>query len=154
MQAQGGLQERLMQSLHDAVRNRDEIRRSVLRLTLAAIHNAEIDHRGPLGEGGIQEVISREVKKRRESIEAFRKGNRPDLVAREEAELLILEEWMPAQLSREEIVRLAHQAAQEAGARGPRDKGRVMGKLMPQVKGRSEGQVVSQVVDEVLASLS
>jgi len=124
-----------------------------LRLTLAAVHNAELDHRGPLGEADVLEVFVREAKKRRESIEAFRKGNRPDLVAREEAELLILEEWLPAQMSREEVLRLARQAAQETGAHGPRDKGRVMGKLMPQVKGRAEGQVVSQVVDEVLASL-
>lgn len=153
-QAQGSLQERLRQSLHEAVRSRDELRRSVLRLTLAAITNAEIDRRGPLDDAGVSEVISREVKKRRESIESFRAGKRLDLVAREEAELLVLEEWLPAQLPREDIVRLARQAAQEVGARGPRDKGRVMGKLMPQVRGRTEGQVVSQVVDEVLAGLS
>lgn len=153
-QAQGSLQERLRQSLNQAVRSRDELRRSVLRLTLAAIHNAEIDRRGPLDDASVLEVLAREAKKRRESIEAFRKGNRPELVAREEAELVILEEWLPAQLSREELTRLARQAVQEMGARGPRDKGRVMGKLMPQVKGRTEGQVVSQVVDEILASLS
>ena len=153
-QAQGSLQERLRQSLYAAVRSRDELRRSVLRLTLAAINNAEIDRRGPLDDAGVSEVISREVKKRRESIESFRAGKRLDLVAREEAELLVLEEWLPAQLPREDIVRLALQAAQEVGARGPRDKGRVMGKLMPQVRGHTEGQVVSQVVDEVLAGLS
>lgn len=152
-EVQASIQERLRQSLLEALRQRDELRRSVLRLTLAAVNNAEIDRRGPLDDASVLEVLVREAKKRRESIESFRKGNRQDLVTREEAELAVLEEWLPRQLSRQEIEELTQQVVREVAALGPRDKGRVMGKLMPQVKGRSEGQLVSQVVDEVLASL-
>jgi len=151
-QTEVSLQDKLRQSLNQAVRSRDELRSSVLRLLLAAIHNVEIERRRPLDDPGVLEVIAGEAKRRRESIEGFRRANRQDLVDREEAELAILREWLPAQLSREEIVELARQAIQEAGAGGPRDKGRVMGRLMPQLKGRAEGQVVSQVVDELLAS--
>lgn len=149
-----GLEERLREDLKQAIREGETVRRDVLRFLLAKIKNAEIEKRAPLDEGDILSLISREVKLRQESIEAFKKGNRPDLVAQEEAQLAVLTAYLPRQLSREEIAELASQVIREVQARGLRDKGKVMGRLMPQVKGKAEGQMVSQVVDELLAKLA
>jgi len=149
-----GLEEKLREDLKQAIRDKEAARRDALRLLLARIKNAEIEKRAPLEDGDILALISREVKLRQESIEAFKKGNRPDLVAQEEAQLAVLVSYLPRQLSREEIAELASRVIREVGARGLRDKGKVMGRLMPQLKGRAEGQVVSQVVDELLSKLA
>ena len=93
------------------------------------------------------------MRQRRESISEFRKGNRDDLVQREESELAVLLEYLPQQLTPEEIADLARQAVSEVGARGPGDKGRVMGKLMPSVRGRADGSVVNEVVTGILEAM-
>lgn len=147
------LLERLTSDLKESLRQGDKLRSSVIRLAKAAIHNAEIAKGRPLEEGEVLEVLSREVRKRRESIAEFEKVGRRDLLSKEKAELSILLEYLPQQLSREEIVKLARQVIQEVGAQGPQDKGRVMGKLMPQLRGKAEGRLVSEVVDELLAGL-
>lgn len=133
------------------MRKSDRVRLSTLRLTRAEIHNAEIAKGKALDDAGVIEVLSREIKKRRESITEFEKGHRQDLVAKEQAELAILLEYLPPQMPRDEIETLAHRAIEEVGARGPGDKGKVMGKLMPQVKGKAEGKLVSDVVSELLS---
>ncbi len=127
------------------------MRQSVIRLARAEIQNAEKAKGKPLDDPGVIEIISKEAKKRRESITEFRKAERQDLVAQEEAELAILLEYLPPQMSREEIVAAARNVIEELGAQGPGDKGRVMGKLMPQLKGRAEGSLASEVVSELLA---
>lgn len=145
------LEERLVADLREAQKRGDRARRSAIRLVMAAKKNVEIDKGGPLDEPGIVEVIAREVKRRRESITEFSKGNRQDLVDQEEAELAVLLEYMPQQMAREEIVVAARAVIEQIGARGPGDKGKVMGQLMPQVKGKADGREVSEVVSELLS---
>lgn len=145
------LAERIRTDLEQALRQKDKVRCSVLRLVLAGIRNAEIAQQKTLDDSGILGVIEKEAKQRRESIEAFEQGNRQDLVAQEKAELAILLEYLPEQMSREEIVTAAHKVINEVGATGPKDKGKVMSQLMPQMKGRAQGQEVSDVVSELLS---
>ncbi len=147
------LQERIASDLKEAIRKEDRIRRSALRLALSGIRNAEIAQQRVLDDAGVIEVLTKEAKQRRESIEAFRRGNRQDLISQEEAELAILLEYLPQPLARDGIVALARKVIAEVGAKGPGDKGRVMGQLMPQLKGRAEGKEVSTIVSELLASL-
>lgn len=145
------LKEQLAADLKDAMRQRDELRRSALRLTIAALHNSEIAAGEELDEAGAMAVLTSEAKRRRESIEEFRKAGREDLVKKEEAELAVLAPYLPQQLMREEIVQAARQAVQETGASGPRDIGKVMPVLMEQLRGRADGRQVNEVVRELLA---
>jgi uncharacterized protein YqeY len=144
------LKQKLNEDLRQSLRDRDKCRSSVLRLLLSAIHNTEIARQASLEDTDILGVIAKEIKQRKESIEAFKLGNRPDLVAQEEAELAILQGYLPQQMSREEVVDAARKVIEEVGACGPRDKGKVMGKLIPQLKGKAEGQLINQVVSELL----
>ncbi len=145
------LNERLMADLKDAMRNRQEVRVSTIRLARAAIGNEAIAKRRPLEESEVLAVISRQIKQRRESIEEFQKGNRPDLVAREQEELEILLTYMPEQMSREEIASAAGVAIQQVGAQDSKDFGKVMSRLAPQLKGRADGRLVAEVVRELLS---
>ena len=144
------MQDRLFSDLKEAMKKGDKLRQSVIRLTRAEIQNAEKAKGEPLDDPGVIEILSREAKKRRESIAEFSKGNRQDLVDKEEAELAILLEYLPPQMPREEVVAAARSVIEELGAQGPGDKGKVMGKLMPQLKGKAEGRLVSEVVAELL----
>lgn len=148
------LKDRLDEDLKSAIRAQDALRRNVLRSLRSEVHNEEIAQQKPLDDDdAIIGVISRQVRQRRESISEFRKGNRDDLVQREESELAVLLEYLPQQLTPEEIADLARQAVSEVGARGPGDKGRVMGKLMPNVRGRADGSVVNEVVTGILEAM-
>ncbi|MHB1417391.1 MAG: GatB/YqeY domain-containing protein [Chloroflexota bacterium] len=146
------LREELETDLKEALRAGDRTRLTALRLALAAIHNAEIAKGGSLTEAEVLGVLQKEAKKYRESIVEFEKGNRPDLVTKEQAELAVIERYMPEQLSREEIADLARRIADEVGAQGPRDMGKVMPRLMAEIRGRADGKVASQVVQEILAA--
>ncbi|MBE0415643.1 MAG: GatB/YqeY domain-containing protein [Dehalococcoidia bacterium] len=145
------LQERLIADLKQALKEGDTTRRSAIRLIKAGVKNAEIAKGTTLDDSGVVDVLAREVKQHWESIAEFSKGNRQDLVAKEEAELAILLEYLPEQMSREEIVEAARRVMEQVGARGPGDKGKVMSQLMPQLKGRADGREVSDVVSELLA---
>lgn len=147
------LLQRLREDLKQALRKGEKERVSVLRLMLASINNAEIAKGGPLDDASILGVIAKQAKQHRESIEAFSKGNRVDLVAKEEEQLAILQEYLPKPMSPEEITTAARQVIEEVEARGPGDKGKVMSKLMSQLKGKAEGSEVSAIVSELLASL-
>ncbi|MBI4232822.1 MAG: GatB/YqeY domain-containing protein [Chloroflexi bacterium] len=149
-----GLQEQLHKDLQAAMRQGDVVRRETIRLLLSAINYESISKGKPLEEPEMLAVLQRQTRQRRESIEEFRKGNRADLVDKESAELKVLLAYLPKQLSREEVAALAQQAVEEVGARGPADKGRVMGKLMPQVRGQAEGALVNTVVTELLEKRS
>jgi uncharacterized protein YqeY len=144
------LQDRLSDDLKEAMRQRDEIRRSTLRMLLSAIHNEEIDQGKPLNDEKITTVITRQIRQHLESIEAFRQGNRPELAEREETELAILRSYQPKQLSSAEILLLAERAIQETGAKGPGDLGGVMGRIMPQVRGKAEGSAVREIITKLL----
>ena len=148
-----GIRENLDEDLKAAMRARDELRRSVLRVVRSEIHNEEINLRRELDEDGILGVISSQVKRHRESISEFRKGNRDDLVGREEEELKILLAYMPEQLGQDEILVLAREAVDASGAQGLGDKGKVMGRLMPQVKGKADGNIVNAVVTQILEAM-
>jgi len=144
--------QKIRTDLEQALRKNDKLRCSVLRLALSSIRNAEIAQQKTLDDSGILIVIDKEAKMRRESIEAFEKGNRPDLVAKETAELAILLEYLPEQLTRQEIVEAARKVISELGAASPKDKGKVMSQLMPQLRGKAQGQEVSEVVTELLSN--
>ena len=142
---------RIETELTDAIRAHDELRRDTLRLILAALRSAEKKLLRPLSGDEELQVLQRERKRRIEAAEAFRAGDRPEKAAREEAELKILEEFMPAPLSQEELEEIVDNAVAAVGATNVRDLGRVMADVMPQVSGRADGSVVSQLVREALA---
>jgi len=148
-----GLKEKLTTDLQQAQKRGDKSRMSALRLIKAGIKNAEIDKGAPLDDAAVIDVIAREVKQRRESIDAYKKGNRAELVEKEELELAIVLEYMPEQMSRDAVMSLTRNVVAEVGARGPGDKGKVMSKLMPQMKGKADGREVGGIVDEILSSM-
>ena len=145
------LREQLDADLLEAVRSKDELRRSALRLIKASVQSEEKSRGGVLGYDGMVQVLSREAKRRKESIDAFREGNRPDLVEKEEAELSIIAKYLPQQLTEDEVREIARSVIEEVGASGPGERGKVMGKLMPQVKGKADGKMVNQIVGDLLA---
>ena len=145
------LQEKLTSDLKEAMRSGDKTRLSVIRMIRARLQNAEIAQQKKLDDPDILGLIAKEAKEHRESIEEFKKGSRNDLIAREEAELAILLEYLPQQMSRDEVVSAARQVIEEVGAQGPGEKGKVMQKLMPQLKGKAEGRDINEVVTELLS---
>ena len=149
---EANLKQKIENDLRQALRAKDNVRRSVIRLLMAAIKNTEIAQQSALGDADILGVIAKEVKQRHESIEAFKQGNRPDLVAKEEAELAVLQEYLPEPATREEITAEARRVIAEVGAQGPHDKGKVMPQLITKFKGRAGGREVNEVVTELLSS--
>jgi len=144
------LRQKLTDDLKQALRAGDKVRRSVIRLVIAAIRNAEIARQATLEDADILGVIAKEIRQRKESIEAFKLGKRQDLVAQEEAELAILEEYLPQQMTREEIIAEARRVITEVGAQGLGDKGKVMPRLIAQLKGKADGREINAVVTELL----
>jgi len=133
------------------MRSGEALRRDTLRMAESAIYNAEKRERRTYSDDEVAGVLAREVKTRRESVEAFRKGEREDLASKEEAEIAILAGFLPEQLSEAEIAALVQEAVAATGAAGPRDMGKVMGWLAPKTKGRADGRLVSQVASRALA---
>ena len=144
------LKQKLSDDLKGAMKGGDTIKRGAIRMLMAAINNVEKARQKELDDSDIFGVIAKEVKQRRESIEAFKQGNRQDLVDKEEAELAILSEYLPQQMTREEIIVAARRIIEEVGAQGPADKGKVMPKLIAQLKGRADGREINAVVTELL----
>ena len=149
---EAGLEERLNNDLKQAMRGGDKVRRSVIRLVLAAVKNAEIARKAALEDNDVLGIIAKEARQRQESIEAFKQGNRHDLVAQEEGELAVLQEYLPRQVTRDEIIAEARRVIEEVGAQGPGDKGKVMPKLIAQLKGKADGREINAVVTELLSS--
>ncbi|HZO62338.1 MAG TPA: GatB/YqeY domain-containing protein [Gaiellaceae bacterium] len=142
---------RLEEELTAAMKERNAARRDALRLILASLRTAEKELQRPLHEDEELQVLQRERKRRLESIEAFRGAGRDGQAAAEQGELEVLEEFMPAPLSEEELERIVDDAIAEVGATSMRDLGRVMADVMPQIAGRADGSAVSQLVREKLA---
>ena len=147
------LKDNIREALKVALKRQQRTEVSTLRLLLSEIKNAEIAQQKPADDNKVLDVVAKEAKRRRESIEAFKLGNRSDLVAQEEAELAVLMSYLPEQMSREEIVAAARQAVDTVGAMGPGDKGKVMSQLMPQLKGKADGKEVNEIVSEILAAI-
>ncbi len=146
-----GLKERLDQDLKAAMRDKDTLRLSVVRMLKSAVKYKEIELLKPLDDAGVQAVIGSEVKRRRDAVEQYRAGNRQDLAEKEEAEIRILQGWLPQQLSAEELRAKVEEAVKKVGAQGPKDMGAVMKALLPEVQGRAEGKAVSDLVKERLS---
>jgi uncharacterized protein YqeY len=134
-----------------AMRDGDTHRRDTLRMAIAAAQNSAKEKREALSDEEALAVITKEVKKRRESIEAYRSASRDDLADRERAEIDVLSPYLPEQMGQDEVRALVVETIAATGASSPRDMGRVMGQLMPKVKGRAEGKLVSGLVNEELA---
>ena len=146
------LKQKLMDDLKQAMRDGDKVRRSVIRLVMSAMKNTEISRQSALDNADILGIIAKEVRQRHESIEAFRLGNRQDLVAQEEAELAILNEYLPPQMTRSEIIAEARRVIKEVGAQGLSNKGKVMPQLISQLKGKADGREINAIVTELLTS--
>ena len=165
---EGNLKQKLSDDLKQSMRERNELKTSTLRLLISAIKYAELKKQDvefnkqpnltdlkqfTLTDADILGVIAKEIKQREESIEAFKKGNRQDLVDKESAEMMILKSYMPQQLTHDEIVAEAKQTIAEVGAKGPADKGKVMGKLVARLKGKADGKAINDVVTELLSKM-
>jgi hypothetical protein len=147
------LQDRVQADIATAMRAGDELRRDVLRMVASAAYNVEKREGRPLTDDEYLAVLSREVKTRRESVEAFRSGGREDLAAREEAEIAIIAGYLPAPLTEAEIAALVDEAVTATGATSPRDMGAVMGWLTPRTRGRADGKTLSALVARTLAGV-
>ena len=147
------LNEQLANDLKDAIRQRDESRKTAIRMAIWAIKNAEIEKGATLSDADVLTIIGKEAKQRRESIAEFEKADRRDLAEKERAELEILQSYLPAQVSRDEIAEAAREVIAEVGAGGPGDKGKVMPVLIGRLAGRAEGREINEVVTQLLASL-
>jgi uncharacterized protein YqeY len=142
---------RLQQDLKTAMRDKDEVRKRALRFTLAAIKNAEVDKIGELDGAEMDALLQAQVKRRRDTIDELEKAGRLEAQAVEKAELECLLDYLPQQLSREEIELAARAVIAELGANSPAQMGQVMKCLMAELKGRADGRLVSQVVKELLS---
>ncbi len=145
------LADQIQTSLTAAMRSQDALRRDTLRMVTAAAYNAEKAARRPLTDDEYLTVLTREVKTRRESVEAYEQGGRQDLAARERAEIAIIAEFLPQPLTDAELQAMVAAAVDETGASSARDLGRVMAVLTPRTRGRADGKVVSGLVAQELA---
>jgi len=148
------LRERLNEDMKAALKSGDALQLSVIRLLRSELRNAEIAKGEPLSEDEANQVVAKEVKKRRESIEQFQKGGRTDLVEKETTELNVLLRYLPQQLGEAEIAGIAQEVISELHVTSKADKGKVMSALMPRVRGRADGKLVNQIVDRLLESIS
>lgn len=148
-----GLREQLREDLKSAMRAGDATRRGTIRMLEAAIKNAEIEKRGQeLPEADVLAILQRQVKQRRDSIEQFERGGREDLAEIERAEIAVIEDYLPEQLSEEEIEAAARRVIEQIGASGPGDRGKVMGPLMKELRGKADGSAVNAAVSKLLSA--
>jgi uncharacterized protein YqeY len=145
------VKKQLENDMKDAMRAKDELRKRTLRMALSAIRLAEIDKGAPLDDQATYAMLQKEIKSRHESISDAERAGRPDLVADSEAEIAVLESYLPKPFTEEELEKLAQQAIDEAGATSQKEMGQVMKILMPKLQGRATGNEASQVVRRLLA---
>jgi uncharacterized protein YqeY len=140
------LREKLDEDLKSAMRAKDSLRMNTVRALKSAIKYREIELMKPLDDAGVLQVISQEIKRHRDSVEQYRAGNRPDLVEKEEAEIAVLQAWLPAKLGEAEVRAMVDEVVARVKATGPKDMGAVMKALLPEVQGRADGKLVSELV--------
>lgn len=150
MEQEADLKRSISDDIKQAMKSGDTVKRATLRMLLSSINNAEIAKQASLDDSDILGIVAKEVKRHQESIDAFKQGNRPDLVAQEEAEMAILQGYLPEQMTRDDIVAAAKEVIGVVGAQGPGDKGKVMKELMPKLKGKADGKEINEVVTELL----
>lgn len=146
------LKERLDADLKAAMREKDALKLSVVRMLKSAVKYREIELMKPLDDAGVQGVIASEIKRRRDSVEQYKAGGRQDLADKEDAEIRILQAWLPEQLSEDELRAKVDEVIRKVGAQGPKDMGAVMKALLPEVQGRAEGKAVSDLVKARLSA--
>jgi uncharacterized protein len=144
------LNDRLNEDMKQAMRSQDKFRLSVIRMVRSSIKNIEIDQRKTLDDQEVLDVLNREIKQRKDSLQEFEKAGRQDLVDQLKQELDVLSVYMPQQLSEDEVKEIVQQTIHEVGASSKADMGKVMGALMPKVKGRADGKLVNQIVQQAL----
>lgn len=144
------LKEQLNEDMKQAMKAKDKNRLSAIRMVRGAVRDKEINSQVELDDDGVLEVITSQIKKRKDALEQLRQSNRDDLIAAEMEQINILQEFLPAQLAREEIEAAVTDAIEELGATSMRDMGKVMGKLVPQLRGKADNSVVSQIVRQKL----
>jgi uncharacterized protein YqeY len=144
------IKSQLNESMKDAMRSGDEVRKRTVRMALAAVKQAEVDKRLELDDMAVMNLLQKEVKNRREALEEARKANRPDLVEANEAEIQVLEVFLPKSMPEEELRALVQAAITETGAASPADMGKVMKTVMAKVAGRAPNDRVSATVRELL----
>jgi uncharacterized protein YqeY len=144
------LQDQLTSDMKIAMKAQDKTKLSVIRMVLSAIKYAELEKKAPLTYEQLLDVLARELKQRKDSHAEFTKGNREDLVAKVEAEIAIIEEYLPEQLSEDEVRAVVTAAVAEVGATSKADMGRAMGRVMPELKGRADGKLINKIVQELL----
>jgi len=149
-----GLREKLEDDIKSAMRNHDQARLDALRFLKFAVQAVEKDRKSGLDDDGMINVATKQASDRRDSIKAFEEGGRDAMAAKEAAELLVLEEFLPPQMSAEDIMAIIQSIAAEVEVSSIQDKGKLMGKLMPQTRGKADGSVVNQMATEYLESLS
>jgi uncharacterized protein YqeY len=140
----------LNESMKDAMRSRDEVRLRTVRMALAAIKQVEVDKRTELDDPAVMNVLQKEIKNRREALEEAKKANRPDLIEANEAEISVLQVFLPKAMPAEELRTLVQAAIAETGAASPADIGKVMKVVMPKVAGRAPNDMISAAVRELL----
>lgn len=140
----------IAEDLKTALKSRDGLTVSILRLLLSDIHNLEIAKKGLAGEDEVLAILRKSVKKHEDSISQFRQGNRPDLADKEEQELKLIKKYLPEPLAPAELLALVEKAVAKTGASGPKDFGKVMKELMPKIQGRAEGSRISELVKSQL----
>jgi uncharacterized protein len=151
---EASLRGRLESDLKQAMKDGDQVAKDAIRFTMAALKNAEIEKRGPLTPEESLALLQREAKRRADSIEQFRAGNRPDLVDREEAQLAVVNRYLPTAMDDEELRALVAEVIAEVGAAGPKDMGRVMPVAIERAAGRTDGRRLSGAVREALTARS
>ncbi|MTI49391.1 GatB/YqeY domain-containing protein [Sporosalibacterium faouarense] len=144
------IKQRLMDDLKAAMKSKDKVRKNVVTMIRAAIKQSEVDQRIELTDEDIIDIISKQGKQKRDALEDFKKAERQDLIDLTETELDILSEYLPQQLTEEEIDEIVKMAIDEVGANSSKDMGKVMGKVMPKVKGRADGGIVNRIVRQYL----
>lgn len=144
------LKNRLRSDTKDAMRSGDTELRDTLRMILAAIKQEEIDEQTELDDSGVERILAKQAKQRRETIADAEKADRPDLAAEAERELALIQRYLPKMLTAEEIKTVATDVINETGASGMQEMGKVMGQLMPRFKGRADGKLVSDIVRQLL----
>ena len=145
-----GIKDVISKDLIDSQKAKDKLKTSTLRLLNSEIKNAEIAKGEKLKEEEISVIVGKEIKRRKEAIEEYKKGNRDDLVEKEGKEEKILKHYMPEQLSEEKIKEIISNAITEVDASGKQEMGKVMGKVMPQVKGKADGSIVNKIASQLL----
>lgn len=146
------LKEQLRRDLQDAMRARNEQRKLALRMALTAVQLAEVEQRSELDDAAIAEVIRKEVRRREDALEMVRQSGRADIVAEDEAQIVILQSYLPQLLTVEELTVIAREIIAEVQAVSPADMGKVMKLIMPRVQGKADGRMVSQVVRDLLSA--